>query len=58
MADDSIRGVSEALDVLRTRGLDAAVAYLHERLDIGEGQAREILAIAAAPDPRALAGRI
>jgi hypothetical protein len=35
MADDSIRTVSEALDVLRRRGVDAAVAYLWQRLDVG-----------------------
>lgn len=56
--DESIRAVSEALDVLDGKGMEAAVAYLRERLSIGEGTAREILAIASAPDPAALAGRI
>ena len=50
--------VSEAPTVLRERGRDEAIAHLREGLGIGEGEAREILAVASAPDPRALAGRV
>jgi hypothetical protein len=50
--------VREALTLLRERGWDEAISHLRERLGIGEGQAREILAVASARDPRSLAGRI
>jgi hypothetical protein len=58
MGDHLIRIVSESLELLQTGGRNAAVAFLSERLDVGECEAREILWIATAPDPRALAGRI
>jgi hypothetical protein len=51
--------ISEALILLRERaGWDDAIAHLREKLGVGDGQAREILAVASAPDPRALAGRV
>jgi hypothetical protein len=53
-----VTAISDALKLLRARGKDAAIAYLAEALAIGEGQAREILAVASSPDPLALAGRV
>jgi hypothetical protein len=51
--------VSEALILLRERGRGEAIAHLRAaRLGVGEGEAREILYVASAPDPRALAGRV
>jgi hypothetical protein len=53
-----LAAVSEALTLLRERGLGEAIAHLRGALGTGEGEAREILAVASSPDPRALAGRV